>query len=734
MPNLYNTFNTYGNSGILPVTLGAATAGPPGNTYGIPPSDYNDPSLGIGIGTSGPVNLTTGNSNPYGYGTDYNDPSLGIGIATSGPFNLSGGSNLYEQNILDWYSNQPALPIPTPASSFPGPNNYYLPGSWYEDDPNIFPVIPGTFMGGIVVQGTNTPGNNYYNPGQDHWYQNDSNIFPTTIGTNEAGPQGPIPPGNYNYWTYSITNGLSGQYGPYLDLNPPVDGTNTVLTAPIGLGYSIQTWSTDNNPFSVASQFYTPGQDLTQGVDISWVKKNLSSPNLFRGGGFSYPDTLSIVKDNRAGDADSQLKNVGTRVATSAIGLLPVDIDPFGDLTPSYSVLPFNKLYKPRGFKYQDFRSRIHTEDSIRLDGASASKRFGSPVSATAIAYAAATALPFGGTYSVFNLETTYGFGNQGSIGALRKDFTARSEAATNLNRSLIQAPEKPNPYEATKNLLERFNEFRGDKVNVIDFGKRTKNSIYKWKNKAGLLGGLNLPGALDPTITQDFIKFYFTGPKLHAGSDKEEDDVLVFRAILTNLNDSFQANWNETRIMGRGDPNYSYNGFSRDLSIDFTVYATDRDEMKPMYRKLNYLASYMAPEYSDDTIALVAPWLRITVGDLFLHQPAIISSMYYTFVDAETNWETNITKDPLMKQAPFKVEVNMQLQLITDYLPQKRGRMYSLAKEFDENGQPKYGENSDWLADAEETETKIMEEADAPAAAAGPPPGPPPGAIGKGG
>jgi len=677
MPNLYNTFNTYGNSGILPVTLGASTAGPAGNTYGIPPSDYNDPSLGIGIGTSGPVNLTTGNSNPYGISSDYDTP-------------------------------------PVQSSNTPGPiGNFWNSGNDYND--------PGLGIGTATIGPTNliTGNINLYGYGTDY---NDPALG---IGTATIGPTNLIT-GNYNYWTYSITNGLAGQYGPYIDLNEPVVGTNTVLTAPWGGAFfSYQTWSTDNNPFSVASQFYTPGQDLTQGVDISWVKKNFTkadlkavpeNPDLFRGEGFSYPDTLSIVKDNRAGDADSQLKNVGTRVATSAIGLLPVDIDPFGDLTPSYSVLPFNKLYKPRGFKYQDFRSRIKTEDSIRLDGASASKRFGSPVSATAIAYAAATALPFGGTYSVFNLETTYGFGNQGSIGALRKDFTARSEAATNLSVHLIKDDKKQNPYQATKNLLEKFNEFRGDKVNVIDFGKRTKNSIYKWKNKAGLLGGLNLPGALDPTITQDFIKFYFTGPKLHAGSDKEEDDVLVFRAILTNLNDSFQANWNETRIMGRGDPNYSYNGFSRDLSIDFTVYATDRDEMKPMYRKLNYLASYTAPEYSDDTIALVAPWLRITVGDLFLHQPAIISSMYYTFVDAETNWETNITKDPLMKQAPFKVEVNMQLQLITDYLPQKRGRMYSLAKEFEKTGQPKYGENSDWLADAEETQTKIMEEADAPA------------------
>ena len=152
--------------------------------------------------------------------------------------------------------------------------------------------------------------------------------------------------------------------------------------------------------------------------------------------------------------------------------------------------------------------------------------------------------------------------------------------------------------------------------------------------------------------------------------------------------------------MIGRGDPNYQYQGFSRDLNVDFTVYATDRDEVKPIWRKLNALAGYTAPEYTDDNLGLVGPWMRITIGDLFNQQPVILKSVSYTLVDGNTTWENNIEKDPQMMQTPHKIEVNLTLTPITDWLPQKGGRFYSLAKRHNkESGLPIPG-NDNWLSD----------------------------------
>ena len=126
---------------------------------------------------------------------------------------------------------------------------------------------------------------------------------------------------------------------------------------------------------------------------------------------------------------------------------------------------------------------------------------------------------------------------------------------------------------------------------------------------------------------------------------------------------------------------------------------------VKPIWRKLNALASYTAPEYDGSTIGLKGPWMRMTVGDLIYQQPMFISSLYYTLVDSDTTWETNIEKDPANMEVPKKIQVSLGATLVTDYLPQKGGRMYTLAKQFGDNAVPARGTDN-WLSDMGTNET----------------------------
>ena len=199
--------------------------------------------------------------------------------------------------------------------------------------------------------------------------------------------------------------------------------------------------------------------------------------------------------------------------------------------------------------------------------------------------------------------------------------------------------------------------------------------------------------------ITKDFIQFHFTGPSMHAGSDVA-DEVIVFRAILTSLTDSFNPSWSPVNFIGRADPSYNYSSFARDINLDFTVYATDRDELKPIWRKLNALAGYTAPTYDGSSIALKGNYLRLTVGDIFKHQPIIINSLYYTMQDSETTWETNVLEEGDMMEVPKQISISLGATMITDMVPQKGGRFYSLAKRFDpETGVPEVGDDN-WLSD----------------------------------
>jgi len=354
---------------------------------------------------------------------------------------------------------------------------------------------------------------------------------------------------------------------------------------------------------------------------------------------------------------------------------------------------------------------------TIRIDGTSAATRRSNK--AGIIAGLNISTL---GTYSVFNLngagKSGYGWGDHGNVYALRNDYTAQSHIATKWNPNLpvtgpIPGTIKKGAWEKTLNPLSVITPFRGDKVSVIDFGQRLKQDIYKWRPGIKLPAGV--PDALGALInnTQDFIKFYFTGPKLHAGLEKTDtatDDVIVFRAIINSLSDTFTPGWSSQTMIGRADPNYHYTGFTRDMNLDFTVYATSRDELKPIYRKLNALAGYTAPEYVKDSIAMRAPWMRMTIGDLFVQQPVILTSLGYTLHDSDTTWEINFEDDPTMMQTPHKIGVSMGITPIMDYLPQKGGKFYTLAKKFDKEAIPIPG-NDNWLSEFDNQATWTAEE-----------------------
>jgi len=492
------------------------------------------------------------------------------------------------------------------------------------------------------------------------------------------------------------------------------------------------------NPVILPGPFNTP--PIT--IDFAPAGANINNPAAPYFGNEQLTFTASQTANWKAPQSSSTNINLGSSAAklfnfaglslASATGVPQVSqlIDnltnqyPEDKLSGTYSTLDLGQLRRIPGVAYADFRARYNT-DSVgsavlprRLDGASAGLR-GSGI---AIAYAAASLTP-AGAYSIINLNTKYGWGFHDAPGAIRSDFTSRSHVAKQwlsgktvpgailkalaITSGTYSSEKKyedgyvPGKWIKTKKILEKATPFRGDRVSVIDFSKRTISQAYEWnpvfnEEQGPIIGKLlNKAG-----ITQDFIKFYMTGPKLVNGDALATDDIIVFRATLGSLSDSFQGNWTPITMIGRADPNYQYTGFNRDVSLDFTVYATDRDELQPIWRKLNALAGYTAPTYLPDSIAMQAPWMRLTVGDLFVQQPVLLTTLDYTLHDADTSWEINIENDPTMMEVPFKVTVRCSFTMISDHLPQKGGRFYTLAKKFDEAGTAIRG-NNNWLSDA---------------------------------
>jgi hypothetical protein len=513
--------------------------------------------------------------------------------------------------------------------------------------------------------------------------------------------------------------------------------------------YDIQTTTVYTNPTNASSQFNGPFDlQTTQETLIAGGTLNLSIPaNVPIYDEFPRVyGSYDIIRSNSNLNTNISLASVSAKLigaASNVVGsqtgipqLAQIGESVTGrfannSLSSTYFTLPISNLKLIPGVKYLDFRSVIPFksingeapafEDTNQVAAIASTRRIDGTAAFTrgnnkkAGIYAAAALSPVG-AYSIFNLDgasvTGYGWGDHDNPYANRKDFTAMSHVATKWKKSpgLDPTTKKriPGGFVATRNPLAMITAFRGDKVNVIDFGKRKLAGAYLWKprseNKLEKLAD-NISNKLN--LTQDFIKFFFTGPDLYnGGSDKTEDDIIVFRAAITGLTDSYTANWSPIPMVGRADPNYHYTGYSRDVSLSFDIYATDRDEVKPIYRKLNALAGYTAPTYNPDSIAMEGPWMRLTIGDLYRQQPVVLTSLSYTFaVDAP--WEINIENDAEMMQVPLKIGVQCSFNMVSDYLPRKGGRFYTLAKKFAPNSIPEEGKNN-WLSDTDSAPLNI--------------------------
>jgi hypothetical protein len=240
------------------------------------------------------------------------------------------------------------------------------------------------------------------------------------------------------------------------------------------------------------------------------------------------------------------------------------------------------------------------------------------------------------------SLEKKFGFGRHGVPGAERTDPSVINAAI----------------------------DSRGDKVNLVDYKKVELTDPIA----VGDYAAVGTPGA------RDFIAFYFAGPKHVKGS---ADGVMIFRANIVGFNDNFTPQWNAIDIMGRADKSYLYTGFERSISFTFTVAATSRDEMKPIWRKLNYLASYTMPDYKEGR--MVGPYMRLTIGNLFQNTPGFLESLSITIPD-EATWELGPYANEDMYQLPMMAEVSVGFKVIGDWRPRKLDRVYSLSKLGQEN------------------------------------------------
>ena len=113
------------------------------------------------------------------------------------------------------------------------------------------------------------------------------------------------------------------------------------------------------------------------------------------------------------------------------------------------------------------------------------------------------------------------------------------------------------------------------------------------------------------------------------------------FRALIDDMSDNYSAEWEGQKYSGRAEKFYKYKGFDREFNMGWTVVAQSKQELIPMYQKLNYLASVCAPDYSADGY-MRGNLIELTVGGYLFNQVGIMTGVNYT-VPMESPWEIAI-------------------------------------------------------------------------------------------
>ena len=149
----------------------------------------------------------------------------------------------------------------------------------------------------------------------------------------------------------------------------------------------------------------------------------------------------------------------------------------------------------------------------------------------------------------------------------------------------------------------------------------------------------------------------------------------LHFRAFIDSFNDAYTSKWDPVQYVGRGEELYNYKGFGREISLSWTVYAQSKAELIPMYKKLNYLASTLAPDYNAAGF-MRGNIVRLTMGGYLYEQPGIIKSLTFG-VPQESPWEIGINElggtDNSVKELPHMIKVTgMTFTPIQKFIPAK--------------------------------------------------------------
>jgi hypothetical protein len=221
------------------------------------------------------------------------------------------------------------------------------------------------------------------------------------------------------------------------------------------------------------------------------------------------------------------------------------------------------------------------------------------------------------------------------------------------------------------------------NRVYLGDPGKRDKNIISYTAGLGTSLDKVNAKPLYSSRFVaqeevNDLVKFRIEAIN---NEDPGEGVFMHFRAFLDSFSDNYSAAWTPIQYIGRGEKFYTYDTFDRTINMSWTVAAQSKEELIPMYQKLNFLASNLMPDYNNQGY-MRGPLVRLTVGGYLYSQPGFITNLTYD-IPQEATWEIGINdvggSDASVKELPHMVKVSsFTFTPIHNFVPRKQINTYA--------------------------------------------------------
>jgi len=203
-------------------------------------------------------------------------------------------------------------------------------------------------------------------------------------------------------------------------------------------------------------------------------------------------------------------------------------------------------------------------------------------------------------------------------------------------NKNLLKRLQKSAP---PKDAADTSRNFSNLEVNYANQNNTDRGAHYADTMNVQLPYVGKAPKIDDKSIEDlDFIRLKFASP---TRGPKNAGMSALFRATITGLTETITPTWDSNKFIGNPFNFYTYTSIEKVVGFNFKVYSSNQKEHIAIWERLNFLTSLAYPQgYVGG--AVVPPFIKFSMGDLYKDKDCYIETLTYTIPDDAT-WEIGI-------------------------------------------------------------------------------------------